>query len=309
MCIRDSPNIGQVSCSCDANFYGDLGGPCYECQLPKTRSDGNIAQATDISTCLCPVGMFHVNDTACEVCEVGAYKSEVSNAESCSSCADTFTTSSTQSTSITSCMCPAGTRLQQDTCTECPVDTFKTGISNVTQCTPCRLNSVSNASSTKISDCKCIPGWTLVGDFCEPCEAGTIKDWHGNEACSICPVDTFEPNTQSTRSECLECAANETTNGFVQSTQCICVAGFEFNSLVASCQECPVGKYRNDLVNQLSCQICTKCDIANQRPDLDAPCTSTTDQGCKDCQEDSNLPFGDYTSTVSYTHLTLPTKA
>ena len=292
-----NPNIGQQSCSCDANFYGDLGGPCYECQLPKTRSDGNIAQATDISTCLCPVGMFHVNDTACGVCAVGTYKSEVSNAESCSSCADTFTTSGTQSTSITSCMCPAGTRLQQDTCTECPVDTFKTGISNVSQCTSCRLNSVSNASSTLISDCKCIPGWTLVGDFCEPCEAGTIKDWHGNEACSICPVDTFEPNTQSTRSECLECAANETTNGFVQSTQCICVAGFEFNSLVASCQECPVGEYRNDLVNQLSCQICTKCDIANQRPDLDAPCTSTTDQGCKDCQEDSNLPFGDYTST------------
>ena len=223
-----NPNIGQQSCSCDANFFGDLGGPCYECQLPKTRSDGNIAQATDISNCLCPMGMFHVNDTACQVCAVATYKSEVSNAESCSSCADTFTTSGTQSISITSCMCPAGTRLQQDTCVACAEDTYKTGINNVTQCTPCRLNSVSNASSTKISDCKCIPGWTLVGDFCEPCQPGTIKSFIGDEACSVCPIDTFEAETQSTKTECDPCPANQTTDNLVQSSACVCVEGLEF---------------------------------------------------------------------------------
>lgn len=310
-----NPNIGIESCSCDADFYGVLGGPCNVCQPPKVcdgiltkqhhndhfcaedscsirlyygnsltcreycsnhgllcedathigswgscasggsigcdtlqgsmvcdcgyiaplaekvRSAGRVATDTTHQDCHCQVGHYHVSDIVCEPCQVGLYKDVAGNAPTCTACADGFTTLTTGSTSVNDCMCPPGHFLDGNTCTACPVNTFKDVISNATACTACRNNSVAGIGSTEEIQCECEPGYYLSAGMCIECPAGSIKSNVSNEACTLCPPDTFMPDPNSAATECLPCPSNESTHGDDGRAQCACVAGFEFKGV------------------------------------------------------------------------------
>ena len=225
------PNIGVISCSCDAHYYGPRGGTCTACSEDKTRPAGRVEAETVIADCLCPEGHYHVDDTTCAECGIGTFKDVISNALACTECADGFTTNAAASTSITACLCPPGHFLDGDTCTACPVNTFKTDISNATACTACRNHSVAGVGSTEEIQCECDPGYYLSAGICTECPAGSIKSIVSNDACTLCPPDTFMPDANSVATECLPCPANESTHGDDGRAQCACVAGFEFRGV------------------------------------------------------------------------------
>ena len=465
------PNIGIESCSCDANFYGVLGGPCNVCQPPKVcdgiltkqhvddhfcaedscvirlsygnaltcrefcsnhgllcedathiaswescasggsigcdslqnsmvcncgyieplaekvRTAGRVATDTTHQDCHCQVGHYHVSDILCEPCQVGSYKDVAGDATTCTACADGFTTLTTGSTSVNDCMCPPGHFLDGDSCAACPENTFKYVISNATACSPCRNHSVAGIGSTEEIQCECEPGYYLFNGICTECPAGSIKSNVSNDACTLCPPDTFMPDANSAATECLPCAADESTHGTSGNAQCSCVAGMEFtyqcdtstwpdvnsqcggcevlignptsspavsmdgkscdqycasfdrtctgakaksgnaymfaacesdlwfvvecsqirtgtyrkcecSSDIATCEVCPDNEFRTDVINTQTCTECDSCRGNDWRVDL--ACTPTQNRVCKGCQDDSNLPFWDETSTFCH---------
>lgn len=287
----ETPSVGVESCSCNDNLWGDLGGPCYECPVPKIRL-GNVNVSTDVTDCLCPEG-WRGNGSGCMQCEIGTYKDTV-NDEGCESCAETFTTTGVGSMSRDACVCPAGGYLHNNTCVSCVEGYFKDSAGNASFCSPCRANSVSHVSSTHESDCRCQAGWFLVGDYCEPCQKGSVKHWNGDDACLVCPVDTFESGIGSTRIECEPCPANQTTNGIVKSEQCVCKLGFEFNA-TSGCEPCRDGTFRST-PSATVCQPCSSCLESNWY--IHGRCNATTDTECGPCPPNSNLPYGDDWSTI-----------
>lgn len=187
----------------------------------------------------------------CEVCVPGTYCFNDVNF----SC-PLFSSSPVASDNISDCVCNVGYfkhGANPHTCVSCPENFYCPG-DNLQYA--CPANSASQLNSAELNDCLCVAGYwrdATSATWCEACAPGKYKDTAGFQACTVCPVDTFNENSAGTNvAACSSCPANSSSSNLTQHahnrdqyTDCRCAHGFAtldaLDSL--SCVACLPGKY------------------------------------------------------------------
>merc|ERR1712072_1601728 len=196
----------------------------------------------------CPAGTFQpffaTTATECPQCPVG--EASESGASECAPCSPLQTTSGPGSTECIDITCPFGEELvisggsascvpiicnagqfvDGNGCSDCPAGTFQPDIgSTATKCQQCLVGEISGERAGTCLACP--PGETTSGPGsteCVPviCAAGFLVD---GDDCLKCIPGTFQPDNESTATECPQCPVGETSgNG------------------ASACDACPAGQ-------------------------------------------------------------------
>ncbi|EKX31555.1 hypothetical protein GUITHDRAFT_149224 [Guillardia theta CCMP2712] len=129
--------------------------------------------------------------------------------------------------------CAAGTYVVQNSCVNCPANTYKTTSTALySDCLPCPAHSTSPPGSTSRSMCSCNAGYfglSAQGE-CEDCPAGTYQPSAGQTVCESCsPGFTTEVIAATSEDDCL----------------CPPGTGQEIDAVLgAVCRPCPLGTYK-----------------------------------------------------------------
>lgn len=170
------------------------------------------------------------------------------------------------------CKCPAGYSLGEDrtSCDECPVNTYKSAGSN--RCVRCPANSHTNGTAKiSMNDCVCNTGYRTGLDsrnHCQDIDECRTAAHNCTKLCvntpggfhCACPggyrlakdgtsCDDINECAQRHSHRCPEVCVN--TPG---SFHCSCRPGRVLYSHTFYCQDCPLGTYKDDELNQ-----CVKC--------------------------------------------------
>lgn len=116
----------------------------------------------------------------------------------------------------------------------CPTGTYTDPVT--TYCIPCSTGTYSEQALASNSS------------VCISCQQGTWSNVTGannRSTCSKCPANTYSSTVgASSLSTCLACMPNSVSQPGSQSIdQCVCSAGFYFNSTNRSCIVCPAGSW------------------------------------------------------------------
>lgn len=204
----------------------------------------------------CPRVLAEFEPLDCVACEAGFYLNQTS--KTCVSCPFASTTFSyTNASDISACVCVSGFTPHGSQCIDCSVGTYKTSVSNDT-CTVCHDNANTNAT-TSISNaaCLCNSGYTsdVSDQICLPCAAGTFKPILSDEACNLCPVNTYCTGANIVPEPCVENSVS--VSGSNELSDCICIPGYYLHSTHSeyACIPCAPGTYNNQS-NQTACLDC-----------------------------------------------------
>lgn len=231
----------------------------------------NTTSATGTSTllgCLCAPGHRASTETVslCESCEVDTH-ADTLGALSCTACPDNSKTLP-GAVSAAQCLCAEGYTRLDGACVACDKDTYKTHVGN-SACRQCPANTtqpLGSSARSSLASCECVPGHTgLDGGPCAECSAGKFKPAAGPHSCTPCHAGSNGPAASTA------------------SAQCVCIAGYFSTSVVAQCQPCLAGTYKNSSGNRL-CDTCTANSVTVS-PNADArvatePATAVTDCVC-----------------------------
>ena len=162
-----------------------------------------IHQDTVFNSCVsCTTGMYKnsTGSAGCTACPYNTFSGEFSavSITTCSVCPENTATVYDGRSSIKDCLCIAGYKLENGSCTPCNVGKYKNITSSVVECTLCPQNTYSNTSaaaycahcpgnsvsdpgSTSLDSCKCDVGFSgLDGGLCTKCAADHYKNNIGN---------------------------------------------------------------------------------------------------------------------------------
>ena len=263
-------SIGNVACvSCDAGFSTDLGGSngSEACELCPANSyihtdvEGNRvctscpANSTSpnasegLLACVCQAG-FTISNGNCELCAIGTYKPGTGS-DPCTVCpdgyiglVDSWGTEAYNPVDISSA------------CLQCAANYYTF---NLSLCANCPLYSTSPAGSNDIADCECWQGFTLENEnTCSPCAPGTYKNTTGSAACTLCPVNTYQPKMNATSgADCIRCPDNSVSeSGSDFEHTCQCQRGYTVvNAQNSTCIPCAGGSYK-DTIGSAACTSC-----------------------------------------------------
>ena len=289
-----APNAGMSACSlCPSDTYSYNSDPsvigvstCLACPAFSSSDEG----ADSVNDCLCTEGHKWITD-ACVPCSIGFFKNsshvyQTHNEDSCHACPVGKSTLFTGSTS-------------DEDCYTCAADKY---VNFNGSCIHCPSNSISAEGSVGVASCTCQYGFTAydmileINSECVPCGEGKYKSEAGNHHCTSCPAGKrarteseyldpviygtvwIDPLGVTETGSCLDCEANTFWNngtctacpantlaetGSVSITDCVCVAGFEFDARSHICTECVAGTFKANIGND-HCQQCTEGTYAAQ---------------------------------------------
>ena len=265
-------STSQNDCECNAGFTGPNGGSCTECVSGKYKSGvGSEACASCPAFSTSPTGSTVVESCQCNAGYTG------SDGGSCSPCA-------------------AGTykgAIGSDVCTECSAGTYSPtlGLTTADECITCPLNSDSASGSVSIQDCLCSANyyfmdssyssypqhrcrstagfavWTNLESAKEVCSNTEDCEFfnHYSNVMVICKIADIEYNSQYTGyqkipASCQLCPTGTFSVAGAQSAdECLCNAGYGFDTQLSECTQCEVGKYKVNTGNT----DCTPCPASS----------------------------------------------
>ena len=285
---------GNSCTACPENTFKDVISNATACTACRNHSVAGLGSTQEIQ-CECQPG-WYLSGGVCVECAPGSTKSNVSN----------------------------------NACTPCPPDTFMPDANSATsECLSCPSNESTHGSSGN-AQCSCVAGmefayqcdtstWpdvntqcggceVLVGDVGDPrvlfdskyetcaayCESFGRTCTGGRGRASVYGVgegeDPCDPSTWNGGGSEMTIGCHERKFSYIQICEC--------SSDIGSCAICPDNEFRTDVINTQTCTECYSCRSTNWRVDLE--CTPTQNRVCKQCQANSNLPFGDETSTFCH---------
>ncbi|KAK3789280.1 hypothetical protein RRG08_001670 [Elysia crispata] len=249
--------VSTNSClPCEQGFYRDKSSPiqvtCVQCQEGFTTVSTASDQASDcIRNCTAGYRIITLQNGAqdCEVCPQGFYQSEPYQ-DSCDLCPGQTSTRQTASTDVTQCeaYCDSGFEIiaGTDNCQACEVGYYKDNSDDIFgACALCPGGEFITSASAAVSVADC---------NIRNCSAGSFRN--GQNQCEQCTTGTYQPEKWQT--SCLDCPEDTTTGGpgATSSNQCFssCPLGKEL--IGGSCEECPIGFYKDV---EGSDSACTEC--------------------------------------------------
>ena len=304
--LSQSQDFAALHCvACEAGFFRTQHTKtCTAC--PEGSGTFHYTNATSALDCLCNPG-FENKTHACEMCSREHFKDVLEN-RSCTECHANSQSLTPGASAQELCKCNPGffavPRDGSTVCTACESGTYKENISdalcvacpqdhycpeqaNETQ--PCPLHSLSAPASSRVEDCLCTAGFYsayTTGEYaCHACTPGTYGDSAGQSSCTLCPVNTYNPEFMRTDvGQCLSCASNaESPQGSVAQVNCTCNLGYA-GVPGDSCTACAAGKYRkNEYL-----YICDLCPANTFSPLL----ASDSDSQCVSCRANSSSNAG-----------------
>lgn len=235
---------GSTSCKCDVGFTGADGGSaisCSQCTAGKYKdtigsatcsncNSGYVSNAEYSGCIACEAGKYEESDV-CNLC--GAYSNSVAGSTTCFCNAGAFGPAGgpCQLCAVGKYKNIAGTSLCIDcgvgtvaltegrtSCQNCVAGTYYT---SSTLCTNCHEHSTSPSGAQTINDCYCVANYYKSS----------------SSTCSTCPAFSTSPAGSDDVSECL------------------CNPGYEFQSVLSTCEQCFAGYYKPSAGNVL-CDIC-----------------------------------------------------
>jgi hypothetical protein len=270
-----STSTSQNDCECNAGFTGPDGGSCTVCAVGKYKS-GVGAEAcascpafstsptgsTVVESCQCNAGYTGPDGSTCSPCAAGTYKGTIGS----------------------------------DACTDCSAGTYSSTLGRTTagECMTCPLNSDSASGSVSIQDCLCSANYYFMDESYSVvsnyrCRSSTgAAAWTSVESakqiCSdredceffnkygtvlvICKVDEIEYKSgytgyQKIPASCQSCPLGTFSVAGAQSADdCLCNAGYGFDTGSLECTQCEIGKYKSDTGNT----DCTECPALSTSP-------------------------------------------
>ena len=215
----------------------------------------------------------------------------------CSACSDeTFTCKENfrKTENGTGCYCPAGYKLDGDTCSPCPAGTYSTANDSST-CTPCPCGTYNNQEAQT---------------SCYPCDEGTYAIDTGNTSCTAATgrdyVDPSDRCQKQTASACNKPNSSRTGQEACSTTDTTCDAGVHKHpdgeghcvcDTAGTQGDCPSGKVADGNCNCVGCINdgqcgATQCDINNgECCPSDKPYYDATNKNCVACK-DTNTGTG-----------------
>ena len=204
----------------------------------------------------------------------------------------------------TDCLCFGGYHnMTRDQCSACPEYMHKVGfsaspctycsdgtyfVSSFQYCGLCELRSAEDtfdihsllainlldpelAWGVSEADCSCRLGFERIGDNCRKCPPGQFRSSRAVRHCAVCAPDTYTNTSGAV--ECTACPPFSSTlhrNNSAHVTDCICDAGYQWNSETLSCDACPPGFFRTEedvLRETLACVACPADHYPNAERD------------------------------------------
>ncbi|CAE7462525.1 scube2, partial [Symbiodinium sp. CCMP2592] len=256
--------------------------------------------ATGLGSCTCIPGFFNTqpdNPAVCESCGVGFFCT--GGLQTRQPCASSQTTASDTSADESSCVCRAGSFLEDGLCTPCPVGFFKGSVGDF-RCSPCGSGTFSNGTGNT-ERCRCLPGYGLDEEInkCTECAPGEYKALVGDTPCSRCSSNKTSAEGATSPLDCrcrsglaeegqacrvcragffcpgqgeeIRCPENATSRaGSLQQADCLCNPGYYALEARAICEPCQPGRYKPTLANDPTCplQCPTNGESANASTDL-----------------------------------------
>ena len=271
-------DINNNECTpCAAGFWSNLSGTtqCFICPLDSYCPEGSVlpiacpensvsVQYSHIITdCHCNAGYHRAFDST-DFTAGGGYH--------CQSCAPGFYNELSN----------------QESCTECPVDTFNTYHASIlsSNCLACTANSSSLPSSDELRDCLCDVGFSgNPGEECTECEPGFFRSNVSEYICTACQPNTYNVDYAADSDDhCTACDSDKVSGiGSGRKLQCVCKAGL-FATLHASgiewtCTSCPVGSF-SEFINTTECSLCPIGTFSNAS-------SATSSDTCTVCEDGS----------------------
>jgi len=167
----------------------------------------------------------------CQPCDNTSFCSGGARLECPTNSMTTFSNENGSPSDIDDCVCLAGFRRDNDTCTLGPAGAhyFQQGLA-----LPCPQHKITYASGASLeSQCLCVPGYFTsdhTNSACEPCAADSYNPLHNQTQCLACPVRS---------SHALMASAAV--------TDCLCDAGsFRQTEAPGECELCAAGHYKNE---------------------------------------------------------------
>jgi hypothetical protein len=142
--------------------------------------------------------------------------------------------------------CAAGTYVVQNSCVNCPANTYKTTSTALySDCLKCPAHSTSPSGSTSLSMCSCNAGYfgLSADNECEDCPAGTYQPISSQTKCESCPTGFITEVIAAT-----------------SSNDCLCPPGTgqEIDAVLgALCRACPLRTYKA----VAGASECRKCPV------------------------------------------------
>jgi hypothetical protein len=207
------------------------------------------------SSCVCDAA-YYLSNGNCYPCAANAYKPSTGD-QACTPCqgssqippvfqpgnSSLYCQCVGQNEVGSSCLCDEGYyRSATGVCTVCASNAYKSGVSDVTSCTPCGgAAQVLNPPGTKLSDCACTKPGTAAdgvgGCFCAPgfgydtftgaciaCGASSYKDTTSNTACVPCPLLARVSSVPAVNASQCTCPPYSVLNGLA----CECTPGYAY---------------------------------------------------------------------------------
>jgi len=144
-------------------------------------------------------------------------------------------------------------------------------------CVPCALTQVDSSrvhsllviNSLNVSlpwassqfDCACERGHFRLQDECHECAAGFFRGDLAAHTCTACAPNYFAASRASIA--CVQCPANSFTvsNASVAIENCVCKAGYEWDTATLLCVACAPGSY--GAVDGGTCEPCSNATFSN----------------------------------------------
>ncbi len=261
--LECQPTGNSIQCkNCKRGYYLDADGSCQQCP---DRTFQNNDTFTDGECTSCDRPQYAVGDSwDCDkitgdaisvTCEAGYENVNQGGISSCSAC-------------------PAGKyrNAGESSCSPCPAGTASSaGSSECTTCTtpPGATDFDCNPNSGELTSIKCNAGLYVTGTppelSCAQCEPGTYQEDTQTESteCLDCPSGSYTTSPGSSKCSDCDLPINAYSGECVSSTGILtsitCKAGYKVSGTGSnsSCEPCEYGTYQpNDGSNRGSCLLC-----------------------------------------------------
>ena len=334
---------GETGCEkCGYGYYCPGGANRFICPVSSTTL---TQYESDLENCRCKLGFSPtgVYPDFCTHCQPGTYKDVISNGH-CTECPSNTYLETTGAVDVSQCInclhatspsgsqsyadctcnagyvrrngeafylqggceaCNAGKFWHQNTCQECPKNTYST-LEAQTNCISCPAHSITTSTGMiHISACSCVAGYQSVADVngetftCEACEPGTFKNASMSK-CLPCPAHTYQNHLNA--SACISCPENsvQPATGSVSVAECLCMSGYGYATTdltTPSCQICTSGSFKNTVGND-ECSGCPKGTYSLPSSLECLPCANdsfsdtSNSATCKKCPEHAHSLIG-----------------